>query len=676
MKIALLDLNHLTRGVHTNTVPLGLGLISRYLQKTVDYKFDIKIFKDTRKAIDTLPSWKPDVLGISQYSWNSELNLYFAETAKKNNPSCLVVAGGPNLDFSVSRRTEFFKKHPWVDICVYYDGEIPFAGIIKCLVSGESPPEIMKNPVPGSYSFDAKKNNLTEAAAPPPRITSLDEFGSIYADGIFDEFLDSGLHPFVQTHRGCPFECTYCHTSDRYYSKILFLSPEIFKKDMEYLGKRFAGQHNVTFYMANTNLSLYREDFPIAKIIRETQEKYDWPRIINVNCGKDPKKLLDLLSIIKCEAAISLQTLTPKVLDNIKRKNILLKDFISFMHEASRKTGEMSSTDLILCLPEETKESFLETLKTVLNSGIQSIYIYTLMNLKGTPISSEESFARYKYVIRYRIVPRQFSVVNEKKILDTEEVIVGTNTMSFEDYLGLRGVAFIITIFFSSAELIPLKRLLLEFGIDMYRWVTAIHEKFPLSPELNLHYRNFMQETKDELFPSREALARFYDKQENFDALCSGRLGDNILRKYKCNVLSRDYKAYLDLAISEAFELLKERIPEDKARSLIDDMFSYLSSRDLKQFFKRGDSNLKVDFKLKYDIPCWMADSEGSSRLEDSLGSYYYKVSFTEKSKTRLRNFTVMNRDFDLSLQVLYRDGTIKDFWPVWSLQNDHIRSS
>ena len=28
---------------------LGLGLISRYLQKTVDGSFDIKMFKDTRK---------------------------------------------------------------------------------------------------------------------------------------------------------------------------------------------------------------------------------------------------------------------------------------------------------------------------------------------------------------------------------------------------------------------------------------------------------------------------------------------------------------------------------------------------------------------------------------------------------------------------------------------------
>ncbi|MHB8155176.1 MAG: B12-binding domain-containing radical SAM protein [Candidatus Omnitrophota bacterium] len=668
MRIALLDLNHLTRGVHTNTVPLNLGLISRYLRKTVDYKFDIKMFKVAQEVLDILPSWKPDVLGISQYSWNSQLNLYVAKIVKEHNPRCFAVAGGPNLDFLDSRRIEFFKDNPWVDIGVYYDGEIPFAEIMKLLISGKNPEEIKQHPVAGTYSFDFKTNSLKESGNVPPRVNSLDEFGPMYADGLFDELLDRGFHPFVQTHRGCPFECTYCHTSDRYYSKILFLSPDIFRKEMEYLGKRFSGQHNVTLYIANTNFSLYHEDFPIAEIIRQTQVKYDWPKIINVNCGKDPKKLLDLLSIIKCEAAISLQTLTPKVLVNIKRKNIPLPDFISFMRNASKKTGEMSSTDLILCLPEETKESFIATLKAILNSGIQSIYIFTLMNLKGTPISSDESVSRYQYVIRHRIVPRQFSIIDGKKIFDTEEVIVGTNTMPFEDYLELRGIAFLITIFFSSMELFPLKRLLQEYGVDMYRWIDAIRNKLPDFPKLSQYYNDFMQETKDELFVSREALVEFYNKQDNFDALCQGRLGDNLLRKYKCIVLSQDFKAYLDLALSEALVLLKESVGAQKAQSLIDDLFLYLSSRDLKQFLKGKDPYSDVNIELTYDVPAWMADSENTLKL-DLVGKHHYQVSFTEKSNSRLKDFMVMNRDSDLSLQILYRDGTIKDFWPVWSLQ-------
>ena len=79
MKIALFDLNHMTRGVHTNTVPLGLGLISVYLEKSIGGNFEIKIFKDTQKALKDLSSSAIDIAGISQYSWNSELNLFIAK---------------------------------------------------------------------------------------------------------------------------------------------------------------------------------------------------------------------------------------------------------------------------------------------------------------------------------------------------------------------------------------------------------------------------------------------------------------------------------------------------------------------------------------------------------------------------------------------------------------------
>ena len=387
VKIALLDLNHTTRGIHTNTVPLGAGLISKYLKNNLQSAPDIKIFKDPDKALSVLSGWIPDVLGLSQYCWNSELNLHFARLVKEGNPDCLVVAGGPNLDLSSSLRTEFLRKEKYVDICVSYDGEIPFTTIVKRLIGGQTPSEIRKKPVAGSYALDPETYEFVESLEAAPRLKTLDIFGSLYADGTFDEFLDDGFHPFMQTHRGCPFRCTFCHTSDSYYSRMLFLSTDIFKQDMEYLGQRFAGRDNIVLYLANTNMSLFSEDFEIAHVIREIQEKYNWPRIFNVNSGKNPQKLLDMLSIMDFRPGIAIQTLTPVVLENIKRKNIPFKEFVSFQQKVVKKTGQTSVTELILCLPGETKDSFLETVRAVMNSGIQDIVIFTLMNLKGTPLA-------------------------------------------------------------------------------------------------------------------------------------------------------------------------------------------------------------------------------------------------------------------------------------------------
>jgi radical SAM superfamily enzyme YgiQ (UPF0313 family) len=672
MKIALLDLNHFTRGVHTNTVPLGLGLISTYLQNTIAYPFDIKMFKDIEKCSHVFKVWLPDILGISQYSWNSELNLHVAKLIKKIKPDCLIVAGGPNLDLSNYRRADFFKKHGYIDVCVLYDGEIPFAEIAKRLLSSESIDQIRKNPVAGTYALDPYTGELIESVAPPPRLNTLDVFGTVYADGIFDEFLDDGFHPFVQTHRGCPFTCSFCHTSDSYYSRMLFLSPKIFRQDIEYLGKRFSGQHNVTLYIANTNMSLFKEDFPIAEIIRETQEKYDWPRLINVNSGKNPKKLLDMLSIIKFQPGIALQTLTPTVLKNIKRKNIPFGDFVTFQHEASRKTGETSSTELILCLPGETKESFIETLKTVMNSGVQNIVVYTLMNLKGTPLSTEENVKAYGSIIRHRVVPRQFSVVNETKILDTEEVVVGTNSMSYQDYIELRGLSFTINTFFSSTELIPLKRLLLEFKVDIARWLFCIHKRLPEFHDLYLNYKNFIKETEEELFLSREELLDYFDKPGNFEALRSGSRGDNLLRKYKCIVLFKNYKTYLELAFSEARKLMCEHIEYKTADSLLDNIYLFLSTRDMKQVFEKDGFPADKSFCLSYDVPLWLQNTDNLLTLENFHGSYNYIVKFSEDIKEKIHSIIKMNKDFELSLQILYRDGSIREFWPSWIRQNTY----
>lgn len=667
MKIALLDLNHTSLGIHTNTVPLGLGLISRYVKNVVEKDVEIKMFKVAEKATDICKSWTPDVVGMAQYCWNSELNLFIAMHLKKTNPDCLVVAGGPDLELSSSRKKVFLRERDCIDICVEFDGEIPFMEIVKRCLSGESSASIKSQPGAGTYSFEPQSGRLIQGKQPPPRLESLDEFGAIYSDGFFDDFLNDGFHPFMQTHRGCPYTCTFCHTSNRYYSKMLFQSPELFEQDMDYLGKRFTGQDHVTLYLANTNMSEFKQDFEIGRIIRETQEKFNWPKMINVNSGKEPKKLLEMVSIVNFPASIALQTNTPEVLQNIKRKNIPFDKYVAFQKDLMLKSKDNSVTELILCLPGETKETFLSTLRDVINSGVQNIAIYTMMNLKGTPISSVESSERYNHVIRHRIVPRQFSIINSIKIMDTEEVIVATKDMSFEDYISLRGLSFIVTTFFSSAELSPLKRFLLEYKMDIAEWIFSISDQLSEYPELYQNYKAFLKETEDELFLSREALIEFYCNSENFEALCSGRLGDNLLRKYKLIVLSENYESCLKLAVLVAREIIHDSFEDHKKiDAMIDDLASYLLTRNMKSFLLDKSYFYHEQFNLNYDIPRWLVNSDPELLLKDFNSTCDYTVTFTDDTIERLKDIVEMNKDLTLSLQILYRDGTIREYWPHW----------
>ena len=271
-----------------------------------------------------------------------------------------------------------------------------------------------------------------------------------------------------------------------------------------------------------------------------------------------------MLSIVDFEPGIAVQTLTPEVLKNISRKNISLEDYTNFQKKVLYQRGDTTATELILNLPGETKKTFLKTLSQVINSGVQTIVDMTLMKLAGTPLATEESSKKFQYLVRHRVVPRQFSEIGGQKILDTEEVIVGTKDMSYEDYIDLRGLCFVIATFFSSAELLPLKKFLFEIGADLFAWVLNIHKSIKNYPNISAQYDNFIKETREELFVSREELLKFYEREENFSALLRGEKGDNLLRKYKYKLLSENFSFCLSLAMKEARDLLAVR--QDRQR--------------------------------------------------------------------------------------------------------------
>ncbi|MEI6070382.1 MAG: radical SAM protein [Verrucomicrobiae bacterium] len=671
MRVALLDLNHHTVGIHTNTVPLGSGLIAAYARKKLpaEIPVDFKIFKNPNDLLLTIKTWLPDVVGLAQYSWNSELNYFCASRIKKINPKLLVVAGGPNLELADSRRLAHLRRLKNVDLAVEFDGEIPFAEIIIRVAKGESVEQIRSDPPAGVYSLSFDGERLSHGKGMPPRLADLNDCGSVYAEGIFDEFLDSGWHPFVQTHRGCPFACTYCHTSHRYYNKMIFQDTEVFRKDIEYLAKRFAGQHHIVLYIANTNMGLFKEDFDIARVIREVQDKYDWPKYIDCNSGKDPVKLQKLTQILKgFVPAIAFQSLTEQVLKNINRKNTEFSAFQDFQLQALRTSAEHSGTEIILSLPGETRETFLAGLRTLINSGLQDICIYTLMSLKGTPLGSDEHRSRYAHDIRYRVVPRQFSKLYGETVIDTEEVVVGTSTMPFSDYLDLRGVSFLVSAIFSAPELKPLKQFMMDYRIDLADWIFTLHGRIPENRELKTIYGEFIRETEEELFETHEALMEFYRVDRNWDSLVAGINGDNIARKYKCLMVSTAFPMMLKASVECVRELVNDFTDRGNLNGMLDELERFLSFRNLEPIIRNGYGQVAVNMhSFQYDLLSWIESVDPERRLDYYKQPCVLELKAPDGGEQKLRDLLSMNRDASLSLQILVRDNRTRDLWPIWA---------
>ena len=113
------------------------------------------------------------------------------------------------------------------------------------------------------------------------------------------------------------------------------------------------------------------------------------------------------------EVTMAMQSMTESVLTNIKRSNIKLSHMIEINNEL-RKKGRTTASELIVPLPGETKESFVEGLNNVINSNVSRVVIYTLMMLHGTKFKQPDYRKQFGYSAKFRIVPLNFGEYDGK----------------------------------------------------------------------------------------------------------------------------------------------------------------------------------------------------------------------------------------------------------------------
>ena len=80
-----------------HVVPLNVACLAAYAKNIFGNSIKIKIFKyplELEKEIKLNP---PDVLGLSNYSWNERLNHHFCEIVKGQDKQITTILGGPNI---------------------------------------------------------------------------------------------------------------------------------------------------------------------------------------------------------------------------------------------------------------------------------------------------------------------------------------------------------------------------------------------------------------------------------------------------------------------------------------------------------------------------------------------------------------------------------------------------
>ena len=652
LKIALLDLNHTTKGLHTCTMPLGIGLLAAYLLECLPKgSIEVKLYKFADDlATDLAQNF--DVVGFSMYSWNTQLNRFYAERLKQINPKAVVVCGGPNITYKDAWIKEFLLDNEFVNYLVPFNGEIPLLKIVEQEVYGSDPeaPGIQ-----GAYYLegDDKRVVFNELGK---KLESLDVAPSPYLTGLMDKFFPTAqspfkLAPFIETNRGCPYQCTFCHTANEKYNKLIYKDNGVFKAEMEIFAERMKGFPDIPLYIADNNFGMFNRDNEIADIVRTYQDSSGWPVFIDVTVGKS--RVENILQVVKklkpgtLSVFMSAQSMTPQVLKNIKRKNLSPEDFQYLQHGLLESTkGEStakkntSSSGIIIGLPGETRQSFFDTVEKIMGMGINSFIPYTLMVLKGTPLGDDIYEQRDEYTVRHRIVPQQFGKYEGRLILDTEEVAVGTPTMTYNDYLECRSLCFFLQVVYGNDLFQNHIQLLRNHSCDVFQWLLDIMATVRKDQgKLGKLFQAFYDDTHGELWESEEALCKFFENEENYAALLDGKYGANLMTKYTYLSRMECFDEWVEVVFRQTQDTLLAKIVDDSQQKdvagFLGEFKEYcLRVKNIARFFEDGFDAKPFTLRLRYDFE----DVDPLSVLNTKSEMADVTFAFSETSRSIIDN--------------------------------------
>jgi len=517
-------------------MPLGVAYMKAVMDRDLPREVESRLFVYPDRLLETMRSDPPAVLMLSNYVWNEALSLHLAKQARKINPGMLTVMGGPNISLEPGRQISWFEKTPELD--VYVLGEADFLAtelVRRYLNAGLDRAKFFAGEMPSSLY--RRPDGTVVRGAGWERHKEIDEIPSPWLTGIQDEFFDGKLAPMIETNRGCPFTCTFCVQGTRWYTKVHNFSIDRVKEEVDYIAKRIhaVSPQMGTLRIADSNYGMYERDVEISSFIGECMKRYNYPKYIDATTGKNrPERIIQ--SVEKVSGALviyqAVQSLDENVLRNVKRQTIKLEAYEQ-LQVHMRGRGLRSNSDLILCLPGETVDTHLAASRKLLNSGISQVTNFQLMMLKGSELETEETRRMFSFVSRFRLLPKNFGLYGDEKVFDVEEIVVATDSLSFEDYITCRKHALCSVAFWRDDVFQDVTEFLGRCGGQRSDCWDAMYEELDHSTGgVRSYLEDFVRETKGELFESREACLDFYGKEENFQRLLQGEVGDNLMHKY------------------------------------------------------------------------------------------------------------------------------------------------
>jgi len=360
-------------------LPLSVAYIWEYCKTQIDnwelggILFERDSVKNYLKEIVD-----PDVFAISTYVWNWNISRELARAVKQKYPNCLIVMGGPQVPY---KKEWLLENTDICDVIVTYAGERAFAEILK-----------------GNLDYPGIMTANSYTPANPDK--EINDIPSPYLSGLMDSLMMSGkkYSAIIETNRGCPYACTFCDQEALYYNKVAQFDYDRVISEIDWVVN-----NKIDFlYFADSNVGIFDRDVDFIKYIAKCRKNFGYPRQIDYSTAKQqPNRIVELGRILNQEAkikrgvTIALQSMNPKTLNAIRRINIA-NEKLEEMVNAYNKAGVDNYCELIVGLPEETLDTWINGIGKILELGSDhALTVHPLSIVPNTPFSNETYKSRY-----------------------------------------------------------------------------------------------------------------------------------------------------------------------------------------------------------------------------------------------------------------------------------------
>ncbi len=472
-------------------LPYSIGVLAAYAlnDARIRDKYELCDIIGEKFDWDAYPNKikHPDIVAFSCYIWNFEYSKALAKVIKKRFPQCVIIFGGHSIPIYNSN---FLNDHSYVDYIIHGEGEIPFAELLLHLCG------LIKIKNVNNISF--RNGEKIEYRYDPECIVQ--DYPSPYLTGIFERFYNFSNGKYtatLETNRGCPFSCAYC---DWGLNSTKLRKMEL-KKVLDEI--EWMGQHHIfTCFGADSNFGIFDRDLEIARKLASVKKKYGFPRKFSVSYSKkSDDRVLEISTILnKCHAhagaTLSFQSLNPATLSAIGRKNLSLNHFNNLITEYNKRNFTTYS-ELILGLPMETYDSFVDGLCTLVEQGqYRYINVYDFILLINSELGRTENIK--KYGLKTIKIPQRtyycLATDNDGFVKEELDIVIETNSMSRSDWVHCRMFASILKGFHSYGILMYIATYLQKKSIISYRtfyeklfdWIFCEENRSIFSPYIEM----------------------------------------------------------------------------------------------------------------------------------------------------------------------------------------------